>query len=147
MKYVRTFRAGEVMPCFSPLSVARLATCHVDLQRLFNEVVKEADCTVICGHRGEAEQDAAVADGCSKDPWPTSRHDADPSDAVDVAPYPIDWQNLQAFRDFAVVVKAAAARLGIAVEWGGDWNSFKDYPHWQVPRAPVDKLLGSEALA
>ena len=33
------------------------------------------------------------------------------------------------------VVKQAAAELGIPIEWGGDWRTFKDGPHWQLPWA------------
>ncbi|MGE8636345.1 MAG: M15 family metallopeptidase, partial [Achromobacter piechaudii] len=39
-----------------------------------------------------------------------------------------------AFADLAGVVKACAVELGVPVEWGGDWKSFKDEPHFQIPR-------------
>lgn len=32
----------------------------------------------------------------------------------------------------AVVVKAAAAELQISIEWGGNWKSRKDGPHFQL---------------
>lgn len=34
----------------------------------------------------------------------------------------------------ADAVKAAAAQLNIPVEWGGDWVSLKDGPHFQLKR-------------
>jgi peptidoglycan L-alanyl-D-glutamate endopeptidase CwlK len=33
----------------------------------------------------------------------------------------------------APAMKQAAAELRIPIEWGGDWRSFKDGPHWQLP--------------
>ena len=41
-----------------------------------------------------------------------------------------DWP---LFRQLADVVKAEAARLGLPVEWGGDWKTLKDGPHFQLP--------------
>lgn len=39
------------------------------------------------------------------------------------------WADL---RKIAAVVKAVAAERGVAVEWGGDWSSFPDGPHFQL---------------
>jgi peptidoglycan L-alanyl-D-glutamate endopeptidase CwlK len=83
-------------------SKAKLATCHPELQALIQCAaagIDEGDLsyagihdiTVLCGHRGQAEQDKAVADGASETPWPRSKHNRIPSDAVDVSPYPVDW--------------------------------------------------------
>lgn len=119
------------MPSFSTRSEQRLLTCDHRLQRLFREVVIHADCTVICGHRGKADQDLAFANKKSRVRWPSSKHNQSPSLAVDVAPYPLDWENIQRFREFAVVVKECAARMGIKVRWGGDW-AMRDYPHWEL---------------
>lgn len=33
----------------------------------------------------------------------------------------------------AAVVKQAAAETGVPIEWGGDWRSFVDTPHFQLP--------------
>lgn len=33
----------------------------------------------------------------------------------------------------AIAMKAAAQELGVPIEWGGDWTSFKDGPHFQLP--------------
>lgn len=85
-----------------PTSLERLATCHPDLQGLIKSVaigIDEGDLayagihdiTVICGFRGEREQNQAFADGTSETPWPRSKHNREPSDAVDVAPYPVQW--------------------------------------------------------
>ena len=128
------------MASFSASSKAALATAHPDLQRLFSEVIKHVDIKVLEGHRGKAKQDAAVAGGFSKTPWPKSRHNSKPSQAVDVVPYPLDWKNRERFFYLAGFVQACAAHLGISVRWGGDWDSdrdftdqkFDDLPHWEL---------------
>lgn len=128
------------MPKFSKKSQERLATCAPDLQRLFNEVIKERDCTVLCGHRTKEEQDEAVRGGFSKTPFPKSKHNPFPSLAVDVVPYPIDWNNKQRFIEFHAYVKLIAAKLEIKIRWGGDWDNdgdwrderFLDMPHYEL---------------
>lgn len=107
-------------------------TCDTRLQRLFAEVIKHADHAVICGHRGQVEQDEAYHLGLSQKQWPHSTHNPSPSRAVDVAPYPIDWHDIQRFRELAVIVKECASRLGISVHWGGDYVTWKDYVHWEL---------------
>lgn len=52
--------------------------------------------------------------------------------AVDLAPYPIDWNTLSKFEAIAVAMKQAAKELNIKITWGGDWVSSKDYPHFEV---------------
>lgn len=120
------------MPNFSTSSAAKLLTCDHRLQQVFNEVIRYADCSILCGHRGKLEQDAAYAKGTSKLRWPESAHNVSPSRAVDVAPYPVVWDNVQRFKEFAVVVKEVAARQGVRLRWGGDFESWKDFPHWEL---------------
>ncbi|MDF7676084.1 M15 family metallopeptidase [Neisseriaceae bacterium ESL0693] len=52
--------------------------------------------------------------------------------AVDVVPYPVDWNDLDKFHAIATAMKQAAKELGVKVEWGGDWKTTKDYPHFEV---------------
>ena len=40
-------------------------------------------------------------------------------------------------------VKTAAEEEGVPIEWGGDWRTFKDGPHFQLPWA--DYPLEEEA--
>ena len=123
------------MPTFSKASEDRLATCDERLQRLFRAVIADHDCVICVGHRNEADQDAACKAGRSREKWPHSKHNSVPSLAVDVAPEvdgKIPWNDILSFRKFAIVVKAKADELGIDVEWGGDWVSWKDWDHWQV---------------
>lgn len=135
---------------FSKRSINNLATADKKLQLLFREVIKEIDCTVISGHRTPEEQFELFKKGRERiDGWWTvtdkskvvtnldgttkkSKHNYYPSKAVDVVPYPLDWNDIDSFKQLASVVKDKALELGIDVEWGGDWKSLKDYPHWQI---------------
>lgn len=125
---------------FSQKSLERLNTCHPDLQKVFNKVIENYDCTIICGHRGKDEQDEAVRLGNSKLEWPNSKHNQLLSLAVDVAPYPLDWNDTSRFYHFAGYVLAVANLMGVKLRWGGDWNGdlkfrdekFKDLPHFEL---------------
>lgn len=52
--------------------------------------------------------------------------------AVDVVPYPVDWNDISKFRTIATAFKEAARELGVKLEWSGDWSKSKDYPHFEV---------------
>lgn len=125
------------MPVFSQRSKDKLKTCHPDLQRLMNEVIKRVDITILCGHRDKEAQNGAYNAGRSKVRYPHSRHNKVPSLAVDIAPYPIDWNDIERFIEVSEIVKTVADELQIEIEYGGDWHSFKDYPHYQL-RVPRD---------
>lgn len=128
------------MPKFSEASKRELASCHPDLQRVLNEAIKHIDFTVLEGHRGEEEQNAAHAAGRSKLKFPQSNHNLKPSQAVDIAPYPIDWQDWRRFDFLAGYVKGIASQMGVELRWGGDWDSdnemadqtFHDLPHFEL---------------
>tara|TARA_Y100000310_G_C20654718_1_gene801385 strand:- start:1684 stop:2076 length:393 start_codon:yes stop_codon:yes gene_type:complete len=130
------------MPSFGSKSRRRLNTCHPDLQKVFNRVVINFDCSVICGHRNQEGQDKAYDQGRSKVKYPNGRHNAAPSNAVDVAPYPIDWSDRERFNLFAGYVLGIAQSMGINIRWGGDWdkdfqvkdNNFDDLPHFELRR-------------
>ena len=128
------------MPKFGSTSIKRLETCHEDLQQIFYQVIKHFDCSILEGHRGEEKQNKYFDEGKSKVRFPKGRHNANPSRAVDVAPYPIDWDDLDRFYYFAGFVKGIAAMLDIPIRWGGDWDNdtqvkdtgFKDLPHFEL---------------
>ena len=128
------------MPKFGRTSKKRLVTCKEDLQVLFNEVVKHFDCSVLVGYRGRNEQDTAYESGHSKVKWPNGKHNKKPSVAVDVAPYPIDWEDRERFIYFGGFVKGCAFRMNLPLRWGGDWdsdtqlsdNKFDDLVHFEL---------------
>ena len=117
---------------FSPRSLERLDTCHSDLRRLFNEVIKHRDCTIVCGFRGQEEQDEAYANDRSKVYFPHSKHNRWLSEAIDVMPYPIDWKAIRDIYNFAGFVQGVASQLGIDITWGGTFKTFFDGPHYQL---------------
>lgn len=128
------------MAQFSQRSLEKLVECDDRIQALFNEVIKHHDCIVLCGHRNEAEQNVAFKNGNSKLQWPNSKHNKKPSMAIDVAPYPIDWNDRKRFYYFAGIVMGIAKQMNINIRWGGDFNmdnnlsndSFLDLPHFEI---------------
>lgn len=52
--------------------------------------------------------------------------------AVDLVPYPLDWNDLTKFKKIADAMKQTAIELKINIEWGGDWSKTKDYPHFEL---------------
>jgi len=128
------------MPSFSQRSQNRLNTCDPRLVEVLEEVIKHWDCTILQGERTKEEQDEFFRTGRSKVQWPNSKHNSSPSKAVDVAPYPIDWNDTRRFDYFAGFVKGIATTKGITLRWGGDWNSdndqsdqtFNDLPHFEI---------------
>lgn len=120
------------MPTFSKSSQDKLSTCHPFLQEICNELIKETDFTVLCGYRGEVDQNEAYNTGKSKAKWGQSKHNASPSKAVDIAPYPIDWNNHQGFKDLASKFKVIADHKNIKINWGGDFKNIVDLPHFEL---------------
>jgi peptidoglycan L-alanyl-D-glutamate endopeptidase CwlK len=96
------------------------------LQLLFRQVVREYDCTVLVGHRNERDQTRAFDDGKSRLRWPDSKHNKQPSLAIDIAPYPIDWADTKRFYYFAGYVKGVSESMNIKIRFGGDWDSDLD---------------------
>ena len=128
------------MAKFGKKSLEKLNSCDKRLQVIFHEVIKTVDCSVLEGHRHQARQDALYEEGKTKVKYPSGRHNALPSLAVDVAPYPIDWSDRERFTLFAGFVLGVAKGMGIDLRWGGDWNMnfevndnrFDDFPHFEL---------------
>lgn len=134
------------MAKYSKTSKQRLATCHKDLQLIFNTVIAHFDNSILCGHRDEAAQTEAYNAGRSKVQWPNGKHNRVPSMAVDAAPYPIDWRDSERMSYFAGYVMGVAEVLhdeGMItnrLRWGGDWdkdtevadNGFDDLVHFEL---------------
>ena len=128
------------MPKFGKRSLKSLSTCDKRLQKVFNEVIKTVDCSVLEGHRHQTRQDALYKEGKTKVKFPHGRHNSLPSRAVDVCPYPIDWSDRERFHLFSGFVLGIAKSMGINLRWGGDWNQnwevddnkFDDFPHFEL---------------
>ena len=108
-----------------------LKQCHQDIQTIFNEVIKEIDCTIVCGHRNEKDQNKAFKNKFSKLKFPKSKHNKKPSLAVDAIPYPSGYYILQKINELAKIVKRIAKEKKIKIVWGGSW-AWKDLPHFEL---------------
>ena len=128
------------MAKFGKSSIERLSTCHKDLQKVFNEVIKYVDCSVLERHRNEERQNKLFEEGKTKVKYPKGRHNSSPSRAVDVTPYPVDWDDRERQTLFAGFVLGIARSMDIKLRWGGDWdmdfqvmdNRFDDFPHFEL---------------
>lgn len=75
--------------------------------------------------------------------------------AADLLPYfangkPMDESVNANYDPIAEAMKKSAAELGVSMNWGGDWKSFVDSPHFELPKkyqdsggAILNKLFGS----
>ena len=116
-----------------PRSLSKLTGVHPDLVRVVKRaiVLTTVDFVVIEGVRTLARQRELMAAGASK--TMNSRHLT--GHAVDLAPVvgkQVRW-DWPLFYTLEAFVKQAAAEEAVPIEWGGDWESFKDGPHWQLP--------------
>ena len=130
------------MPKFGKRSKNRLKGVDSRLVNVLNEVVKYFDITVIEGLRSQERQNELVAQGKSKTKF--GKHVQ--GKAVDIAPYPIDWNARDDFHYLGGFVLGVASKMGIDIRWGGDWsdsslsqnrrttkdNSFDDLVHFEI---------------
>lgn len=108
---------------------------HPDLVRVVERAIQitKQDMVVIEGLRTEARQRELVAKGASR--TMNSRHIT--GHAVDIVPWvngTVSW-DWKFYTEIRNAMLTAAAELGVEVEWGGNWATFKDGPHWQLPWA------------
>lgn len=120
-------------------SLARLNGVHPDLVKVVKRAIgiSEVDFTVLEGLRTLTRQKQLLAAGATK--TLNSRHLT--GHAVDLGALiagSVRW-DWPLYYKIAAAMKQAAAELKIPVEWGGDWRTFKDGPHWQLPFASYPK--------
>lgn len=114
-------------------SLSRLSGVHPDLVRVVKKAaaMSDLDFTVLEGLRTLERQKELKANGATK--TMNSRHLT--GHAVDLAPMiggKISW-DWPLYNRLAKIVKAAAAAENVPIQWGGDWRTFKDGPHWELP--------------
>ena len=109
---------------------------HPKLKQLLLEAIKTTpiDFTVLETVRTIEQQRIYVTKGTSK--TMKSRHIPSTNksglcEAVDIAPYPIDWKNIAKFKQLSEHILKVAKQLGINIEWGGMWK-MRDMPHYQL---------------
>jgi peptidoglycan LD-endopeptidase CwlK len=120
---------------YSQRSLNNLRGIHPDLRRVIDRALQDSplDFVVIEGLRTQDRQRQLVASGASR--TMNSRHLT--GHAVDLMPIgpngpAFDWP---LYDQLGPAVKLAADKLGIALDWGGDWKSFRDGPHFELDRA------------
>ena len=114
-------------------SKSNLVGVHPDLVKVVERAIEitSVDFVVIEGLRTPERQKQLLASGASR--TLKSRHLT--GHAVDLAAIfegEISWRT-EPYHRLAPCVKQAASDLGMYLDWGGDWTSFRDYPHWQLP--------------
>lgn len=112
-------------------SEKNLTGVHPDLVKVVRLASERASFIVTEGLRTAERQAQLVAAGASK--TQKSRHLT--GHAVDLAALvgnEVRW-DWPLYKKLADVMKQAAQELNIPIEWGGDWRTFKDGPHFQLP--------------
>lgn len=120
----------------SQRSLDRLKGVDANLVKVVKRAIQisQYDFMVVEGLRTIETQKQYVAQGKSKtmNSYHLTGH------AVDLAPLEngaIDWNNKKGqFDAVAKAMKQAAKELNVSIEWGGDWKTFVDKPHFQVKR-------------
>jgi len=107
------------MPKFGKRSKQRLRGVDTRLVNVLNELIKIMDVTIIEGLRSKQRQEILLKEGKTKTKF--SKHIE--GKAVDLAPYPIDWEDRDRFHYMGGMIRGIAKQLNINVRWGGDWDS------------------------
>lgn len=116
----------------SQKSIDRLSGVHQDLVDVVKRAIEitEVDFAVLEGVRSVARQEQLVKAGASQ--TMKSRHIT--GHAVDLGAIvngSVRW-DWPLYHKIALAMKAAAIELQISMEWGGDWKTFPDGPHFQL---------------
>lgn len=117
----------------SEKSKEKLHGVHRDLVAVVEKAItlSDVDFSVVEGMRTEERQRVLFEKGASS--TMKSRHLT--GHAVDLAAW-VDGKtdySWPLYRKIAKAMKLAANILYIQLEWGGDWRTFKDGPHFQLP--------------
>ena len=128
------------MPKFGKRSKERLKGVDTKLVNVLNELIKIMDCTIIEGVRSEEKQQEYFKKGKSKIDGITKKGMHQLGKAIDLAPYPIDWNDRDRFHYMGGMIRGIAKQLNVNVRWGGDWdsdgqtkdNSFDDLVHVEI---------------
>ena len=143
----------KVMYQLSQRSLDNLKNVHPNLVKVVKRALElsPVDFTVIEGVRTQARQDELWAQGRTK-PGPVVTwiptvgshgiHNDGFGHAVDIAPFPIDWNDLSRFDQVAEAMFAAAKEYGIRLRWGADWDQDGNYrergesdsPHFELSK-------------
>lgn len=134
-------------------SLAKLEGVHPDLARVVKRAIalSRQDFSVLEGVRTQARQNELYAQGRTKPgnivTWTrTSNHFKNTKTgyghAVDLVPYPVDWNDLGKFDRISAAMFEAAMLEGVKIRWGADWDQDgkprergeTDNPHFELAR-------------
>lgn len=124
----------------SKRSLKRLEGVHPDLVKVVERAIEitATDFTVLEGLRTREKQLEYVKKGTSKTMNSKHLRQLDGlGHAVDLGPLvnsqvTFDWG--KPYDDVSGAMKRAASELDVKIQWGGDWKSFKDGPHYELVR-------------
>jgi len=140
------------MPALSKFSTDNLITCCAELEHTFRVVAEEFDIRILEGVRSWDRQAQLLEEGRTTLEPGESKHNPPKlpdtgledqlwlSNAVDAAPYPIDWNDAKRFIYMAGIVIGVGRALGYNIRWGGNWDedqviiddqNFDDLPHFE----------------
>lgn len=129
------------MYSFSKRSLDNLKNADKRLVDICNELIKITDFTVIESYRSIERQQELFKKGFSKIDGikKKGKHNYFPSLAIDIIPFkkghnPFDGSKESdlMFNELAKQFKEVARQLNIKIQWGGDWVSFSDKPHFEL---------------
>ena len=121
---------------FGKRSRQRLKGVDPRLVNVLNELIKIMDVTIIEGLRSKERQQELLAQGKTKTKY--SKHIE--GKAVDLAPYPINWDDREMFHYMGGMLRGLGKAMGLKIRWGGDWdsdvdihdNNFDDLVHVEI---------------
>lgn len=134
-------KSVQVDPRYRAISEKRLAGAHPKLQTLIYAAWEQMDFLVMDSQRGKAAQEMAFKLGRSKAKFGQSAHNWAPAIALDLAPFPINWNKTEPFKKLQFeIIRPLAKKMGIPIRQGLDWNmngiitdeSFVDWPHVEL---------------
>ena len=128
------------MYSFGPASMEVYKQLHPGLQRYCDRVIKIKDVSLICGYRGRAEQELAFKSGNSKAHFGESPHNYWPALAVDLVPWPTQFESKAELHVLNGITIAIASVDEFPITCGNDWDhdgdvddeTFHDSPHVQL---------------
>lgn len=133
-------------------SLSRLEGVHPDLVKVVKRAIQisDQDFMVLEGVRTPARQKELYAQGRTKPgpkvTWTLKSNHFKQADgcghAVDLVPYPVDWNTASKFTAIAKAMLVAADDLGVKLRWGGNWDGDDrpgekgetDGPHFELAK-------------
>jgi len=134
---------------FGDRSKKNLQGIHPDLVKVMETAIINSPCdfTITDGVRTVEQQQALYAKGrtaagkivTNADGVKVKSNHQPKADgfgyAVDLYPYyngSVQLNDVKKLKEIAQHIKKTAEKLGISIEWGGDWTKLKDMPHFEL---------------